>query len=462
MATEKNNYIVAKFGGTSVGSSLAIAKTAEIIIDKKLNLVIASATAGTTDELSEIAMTSSTLDWEKTEVKIAAIKKKHQTIAQQLEVSTICNEAIDSLVAELTTIASGQYYLKETTRRAIDRILSIGERLSTCLLAAAINKISNQQNATYLDARNVIITNSIHGNARPDQKLSQEKSDKLLLPILKKKSIIVTQGFIGRSSEGFTTTLGRGGSDFSAAIFAELIEAIELQIWTDVPGIATADPRIVKATKNIRDLHYEEAAELASAGAKILFPPTVIPAERANIPIRVLSTFQPDNEGTKISKNVTTRPLIRAVTAKKNQHLITVSTPFMSAGSSGFAAGVFGIFAKHQLPIDQITTSETSVAMTVNDKLFLEHEELFHELRGIGEIEFEHNLSVVSIIGNRINTSANLSYRAFKGLFDSGKDINVRMMLQGANKHVQAFVVADDDADSVVQILHKTLIEDET
>ncbi len=400
--------------------------------------------------------------WEKTEVKIAAIKKKHQTIAQQLEVSAICSETINSLVTELTTLANGQFYLKETTGRAIDRILSTGERLSTCLLTAALNKINGDNAATYLDARNVIITNNVHGNAHPDQKISQEKSDEILLPLLKNNKIVVTQGFIGRSNDGFTTTLGRGGSDFSAAVFAELIRAKELQIWTDVTGIATADPRVVRATRSIKDLHYEEAAELASAGAKILFPPTVVPAERANIPIRILSTFEPENEGTRISKNVTTRPLIRAVTAKKHQHLITVSTPFMSAGSSGFAAGVFGIFAKHQLPIDQITTSETSVAMTVKDKLFLEHENLFHELRDIGEVEFEHSLSVVSIVGNRINTSANLSYRAFKGLFDSGKDINVRMMLQGANKHVQAFVVSDDDADAVVQILHKTLIEEES
>jgi aspartate kinase len=263
----------------------------------------------------------------------------------------------------------------------------------------------------------------------------------------------VTQGFIGSDLQGNTTILGRGGSDYSAALFAEGISAHVLEIWTDVAGVATTDPRMVKEARIIPELTYSEAAEMAQYGAKILHPATIAPAVRKSIPVFVGSSFEKDLPGTWIKTSVDHRPSVRAITKRSAQALLTITTPSMY-NAYGFMSELFEVFGRHRVSVDCVTTSEISVAVTV-DNATLENQNFIRDLEKVGNIHVEAGYSLISLIGNELTRKAMIA----KIIFSTIDDVNVRMMSLGASSYNFNFLVKEDDSKAVIQKLHKALIE---
>ena len=281
-----------------------------------------------------------------------------------------------------------------------------------------------------IDARDFLVTDSTFNKAKPLLTDIKERCQILRDSLGQNPNqFYVSQGFIGKTIDGETTTLGRGGSDYSASIFGEALKAKEIQIWTDVAGIATTDPRICPEAKIIPEITFKEAAEMAIFGAKILHPTTLTPAKRASIPVFVGSSYEPDAPGTWIKEKSDHQPLVRGITKKDKQGLITVSNPVM-ANAHGFLAEIFNLFEQYDVSVDAITTSEISVAMTV-DMPILENKEFISKLETLGKIKIERNYTLVSIIGNKINTTSGIANKIFQGLGET----NVRMICQGASVH---------------------------
>lgn len=443
---------VLKFGGTSMGDAEAMKKSLAIAKEHNATIVVVSASSGTTDQLIEILEKSIESSWDECTELVAKIKKRHYEIAKNLGVDDEKTLAIiDHIIEEAEALVHGANLLKEVSPRTSDDFQSIGERLSSAILSRV-----DIENTVLVDARDCVKTDDSYGRAEPDLEATKEATQATLKPHNDK--IVITQGFIGMSPSGTTTTLGRGGSDYSAALLAEAIDADELHIWTDVSGVASTDPRIVEAATPIKDMSFQEAAEMANAGAKILYPPTMIPARRANIPVFVANTFAPDEGGTWIVDKPKETPLVRAITLKKDQCLVTLTTPKM-VQVYGFLAEVFAIFASHKVSVDQVTTSETSVSVTLDDYQ-VKHKKLFEQLEKHASVHIESDFAVVSLIGNGINTTAGLAKEMFQSVNPDDNDITIRMISQGASKHNVCIMVKKDQAQDTVKRLHKTFIEE--
>jgi aspartate kinase len=280
----------------------------------------------------------------------------------------------------------------------------------------------------------------------------------LLYPLLNEQ-VIVTQGFIGCDELGNTTTLGRGGSDYSAALLAEAVQASNLSIWTDVVGIFTTDPRITDQARSINEISFGEAAEMATFGAKILHPATLIPAMRQDSPVFVGSSKEPEAGGTRIQRQVDSNPTYRSIALRREQTLVTVKSPQM-LHASGFLAKVFTVLAKHQLSVDLITTSEISVALTFDNPhgstQALLTKAVVEELEQLCEVSVEHGLSLIAVIGNKIHGTKGVG----SSIFDKVNDFNIRMICHGASNHNLCFLVPEEDANQVVERLHDTLFID--
>ena len=451
-----NKLVVSKFGGTSMENAECMQRSAQVSINQKSNLIVVSATSGTTNLLIELAQTAEKKSWEETEFILKKIKENHLKIAADLKVTEIHLKMIHSLLTELTALAQGIYLLKDCSSKALDFLQSFGERLSSVLFTSALSdEITKTKTASlveWLDARSILKTDAQFGKAKPLTEPMISLAQTHLVPKIKTGVIYVTQGFIGETMDGKTTTLGRGGSDYSAALFAEAISADILEIWTDVPGIATTDPRLCSDAKSLKEISFQEASELATFGAKILHPATLIPAIRKNIPIFVGSSFDPEKNGTWVLKEVSEWPLVRALALRKKQILVTLSTPEM-LHSHGFLFGIFKIFNDHKVSIDAITTSEISVSLTLDDSTLL-NKKLIEDLSKTADVQIEDNLALVSLIGNNINHTAGLA----KKIFESISDINVRMICLGASKHNFCFLVKEEDGATVIQKLHRQFI----
>lgn len=442
--------LVAKFGGTSMKDNEAISRSIDISRSHKANVVVVSATSGTTNQLLKIADFCSTGDWSEASKLINEVIVKHKEIALKYHLTE--TEYLDSLYSELTTLAKGMSLLKEVSTKTLDRFQSIGERLSSYIMAHAWSTQYPGDNVEFLDARSIIKTNAYFGKAVPNIQLIKANCDKL-----DQNHIYVTQGFIGSSINGDTTTLGRGGSDYSAALFAEGLDADTLQIWTDVAGIATTDPRICPKAMPIREITFKEAGELATFGAKILHPTTLQPATRKGISVFVGSSYTPDQEGTWIKKSCDEQPLIRAMALKNDQALLTLSTPKMF-DTHGFLARVFAIFDRHEVSVDAITTSEISVAVTVEQSV-LNNKDFINDLETFGQLNIEEKLALVSLIGNNINHTPGLAMNIFGGMHDEENPINVRMICLGASKHNFCMVIDEEHAKEAIRRLHRKFIE---
>ncbi|KGJ89926.1 lysine-sensitive aspartokinase 3 [Colwellia psychrerythraea] len=447
-----SSLTVAKFGGTSVADFQAMLRCANIVkSDASNRLVVVSASAGVTNYL--VRLSQQNVSVEEQRAIIENIRSIQVNITQHLTavVETSLNQEIDNLLDALTQQAltqSLQYSTKTT-----DAILAFGEQLSSRIFAQVLQSID--VSGEYFNVQQVMKTNSLHGKAVVDIKQLSEQCTLLLAPKLKEK-VLVTQGFIGQDNKGQTTTLGRGGSDYSAALLAEALKGDNLSIWTDVVGIFTTDPRITDQARAIKEISFGEAAEMATFGAKILHPATLIPAMRCNIPVFVGSSKEPEQGGTQIKKKVDSNPTYRSIALRREQTLVTVKSPAM-LHASGFLAKVFTLLAKHELSVDLITTSEISVALTFDNPSgstqSLITNTVVAELEQLCEVSVEHGLSLVAVIGNGLTLAKGVG----QSIFETINDINVRLICHGASDNNLCFLVDESDANLVVEKLHNTL-----
>lgn len=449
--------IVSKFGGTSMGDADCMLRSAEVAFKQNSGMVVVSATSGTTNDLISLGKTAETQTWADCEKILSKVHDRHLKIASDLHISTQSKQALETLFDEMSSLAKGIHLLRDCSTKAMDALMSLGERMSSVLFAEAMGQVLKKHNSPkkseLLDVREVLRTDDSFGKAKPLTEVIASLCKNRLSYLREGKTVVVTQGYIGRTEEGMTTTLGRGGSDYSAAILAEGVAADILEIWTDVAGIATTDPRLCPKAQPIDEISFKEASELATFGAKVLHPATLLPAIRKNIPVFVGSSFDSGARGTWIRKEVDEYPLIRAMAMRKKQILVTLSTPEM-LHAHGFLFQIFKIFNDHKVSIDAITTSEISVSVTLDDSTLL-NKKLIVDLSEIADVQVEENLCLVSLIGNNINHTPGLG----KQIFEAISDINVRMICLGASKHNFCFLVNEDQGAEVILRLHETFIE---
>ncbi len=444
------NLIISKFGGTSVADYEAMLRCANIIKSDPANrLAIVSASSGVTNHLVRLSQPQLSNE-EQTDI-IQKISIIQFNITQHLDKEVELNEKVNLLLKQLAQHAQEQSL--NHSLRVADAILSYGEQFSSLIFAEVLCTIGVP--AKPFDVRQVMKTNSLFGKAVVDLSLLKEKSTELLQPVID-ECVVVSQGFIGQNEAGQTTTLGRGGSDYSAALLAEALNAKDLAIWTDVVGIFTTDPRITDQARAIKEISFGEAAEMATFGAKILHPATLIPAMRQNIPVFVGSSKAPEQGGTRIQKEVASTPTYRSIALRREQTLVTVKSPEM-LHASGFLANVFSVLAKHELSVDLITTSEISVALTFDNPQGSTQavitKAVVEELELLCEVKVEHGLSLVAVIGNNIHTTTGIG----NDIFDAVEGVNIRMICQGASSHNLCFLVPENDANKVVEKLHSSL-----
>ena len=447
-----SNLIVAKFGGTSVADFQAMTRCAEIVsANEKIRIVVVSASSGVTNYLVRLSLGN--LPTNERDAILQHIGDIEWQILKQLGDKPELALALEHLLQELADVAKNPEL--QNSMRLKDELLSFGERMSSLLFSEVLRQQGLR--ASNFDVRQVLRTDSSHGKATPEQATIKHLAETLIKPELA-HTVFVTQGFIGSDSEGHTTTLGRGGSDYSAALLAEGTEAESLQIWTDVDGIYTTDPRLTSAARPIPEISFDEAAEMATFGAKILHPATLIPAMRSDIRVFVGSSRQPEKGGTWIAWQTEHKPSYRAIALRKEQVLLTLKSPNM-LHATGFLAEVFAILARHKISVDLITTSEISVALTLdeptNGNTRLINERLLEELREIGEVEIEDNLSLVAVIGNHLKATGGVGGDVLSAL----EHYNLRMICHGASAHNVCFLVQSDDAQGIVEHLHQRLFD---
>ncbi|MEK6982947.1 MAG: lysine-sensitive aspartokinase 3 [Nanoarchaeota archaeon] len=434
--------IVMKFGGSSVGNAERIKNVANIVksfLDKK-PVVVVSAVAKITDALIKLAKECAEGKGNET---FEIIKSTHYEILQQLDMDkSLLTEDIDELSGLVREIQSS----KQLNNKISCRFQSFGERMSSKIVSMQLNKINAKAQA-FNSWQLGFITDSEFGGAEP----LDETYNNLKININKLNIVPVITGFIGKTDSGEITTLGRGGSDYTAAIVGAAIEAEEIQIWTDVDGIMSTDPKIVKNAKTILKVSFAEASELAYFGAKVLHPKTMLPAMRKNIPVKVLNSFNPSSKGTTIlNKADESKDIVKAIACKNNVTVIHIDSKRM-LGAYGFLARLFEIFDAHKKIVDVVATSEVSVSITVDDDDGLE--DFASELKEVADVSVENNKSIICVVGEGIKYTPGIAGRTFAAL--GNKNINIEMISSGASKINITFVVNAGDAEEAVKTLHQ-------
>ncbi|MBL54404.1 MAG: lysine-sensitive aspartokinase 3 [Pseudomonadota bacterium] len=447
-----NALTIAKFGGTSVANYAAMQNCAKIVAgNPATRIVVVSAAAGVTNYLVSLAHTPMTQ--EQINDTVQSIIDIELAILNALKDKANIEPKLNELLDELRSLASHEEILHRNDLK--DQLLSMGERMSSLMFSAVLAE-QNVQTLNF-DVRKVLRTDSEFGEAAPQIDAIAENAQKLLKPEIA-NAIVVTQGFVGADEEGRTTTLGRGGSDFTAALLAEGLDADVCEIWTDVTGVYTTDPRITPAAHPLPELSFEEAAEMATFGAKVLHPATMEPAVRKDIKVFVGSSKEPEKGGTWIVRDCEHEPSYRAITRRKEQVMVTVKTPKMMY-AQGFLQQVFAIIAKHKLSVDLVTTSEISVSFTLdnpaNSVAQRLNRETIAELETICDVKVEHGFDLVTVVGNHMQTGKGVSSRIFAAV----SDYNLRMICFGANPHNISFLVNESDSTEIVKVLHSELFE---
>ncbi|MBD6944751.1 lysine-sensitive aspartokinase 3 [Vibrio parahaemolyticus] len=446
-------FNVAKFGGTSVANFEAMSRCATIIENNpNTRLVVSSACSGVTNILVELA--NGVQDQEHRAELLKNLAEIHDSILAQLEDATEASSEVYGILDTVTSLAEAASIQANT--KLTDHLVACGELMSTHILAQLMRE--RGINAVRFDIREVLRTDDNFGRAEPNVEAITHLAQEKLIPLCL-DSVVITQGFIGSDEEGNTTTLGRGGSDYSAALIAEGVKASGLEIWTDVPGIYTTDPRIAPKASPIPEISFSEASEMANFGAKILHPSTLVPALRHDIPVFVGSSKEPEKGGTWIRHQVESSPLFRALALRCNQTMVTLRSANMFH-AYGFLAKVFEILAKHKISVDLITTSEISVSLTLDQtdtsggapQLPQAARE---ELEELCKVEVEHDLCLVALIGNKMSERKGYA----KQVFGTLEDLNLRMICYGASPHNLCFLVNESVAKQAIQKLHTELFE---
>lgn len=416
---------------------------------------VVSATSGTTNSLILAAETAKNGSLDDARAISAEISDRHIKLINEFfdlpeSVNSggvdVCVNHINKIIEVLDNYLLGIQTLGELSPKSMDAVSSIGERLSSFLLAECAKGIG--MNATWIDAAEIMKTDSDHGKATPDMQAIHERG-KQIVHHVENGRFPIMGGFYGSDQNGIITTLGRGGSDYSASIVGLVADAEAIEIWTDVSGMYTSDPRFVQHAFSIKELSFHEAAELAYFGAKVLHPATIQPAVEKDIPVYVKNTFEPNHPGTRIFSDADAESPVRAIAFKKDITVITVISSRMLL-AWGFLAKVFAIFEKHQVSVDLVSTSEVSISMTVDKKARLDA--IRKDLEDIATVKVYYNQALISLVGKNMMKSKGVAANAFEAL----SEFPIRMISQGSSDINLSVVVENEHAVEAVQALHDT------
>ncbi|MCC6591485.1 MAG: lysine-sensitive aspartokinase 3 [Bryobacterales bacterium] len=439
--------IVMKFGGSSVESRVAIDRVATIVAARagRHPIVVVSAMGKTTNRLLALADHAVRGDRDRA---LTALKELEQFT---IEEGGAVGGAVPALFQELAELVKGLAVLGELTPRSIDAISAFGERISSLIVAEAFRR--NGLDAVHADSREYIVTDERHTQAAPLYPETYDRLKTKLAPIASRQ-IVVMGGFIGSTRAGVTTTLGRGGSDFSASIIGAGVDAEEIQIWTDVDGMLTCDPRILPVGHRVRVISFSEAAELAYFGAKVLHPSTVLPAIDKNIPVLILNSRRPEVEGTRIvSQAVPAKNVFKSIACKLNITLVHIKSTRMLM-AHGYLRRIFEVFDRYQTSVDLLATSEISVSLTVDTTQYID--KIIQDLSEYAEVTVEEGSAIICLVGENIGMTPGIAGRVFASI----KDVNVRMISQGASNLNLSFVVDGGDLRKAVAALHDEFFSD--
>ncbi len=449
--------IIMKFGGTSVENARAMENVIEIVKREKGRqpIVVLSAIAGATNDLLQCAQNALEGKLDASIQVLNNLLERHVTIAENIiDDRPTYQQAIQFClrrIEELRNLCQGIAILGELTNRSLDAIASVGERMSSMILAEGMRQKGFA--AELVDARTFMVTDEHYASATPLFEHIDMKAPAILKPLISAGKIPVTQGFIGSTLKGVTTTLGRGGSDYSAAIIGAALDAEEIQIWTDVDGVLTADPRIAPKAQKLKIISFREASELAYFGAKVLHPSTILPAVRKNIPVVVVNSKNPESTGTRIVADPPkTNVPVKSIASKKGITVINIQSTRMLM-AHGFLESIFAVFNRHKTSVDLVSTSEVAVSLTIDSVEQLDN--IVAELKEFSEVAIYSKKAIVCIVGDQMNSTAGVADRIFGAL----RDINVMMISQGASEINMSLVIEEDRVNDAVKRLHKEFFE---
>jgi aspartate kinase len=441
--------IVMKFGGTSVESQEAITRVVNIVgrFENRRPIVVVSAMGKTTNKLLEAGREAAAGRREQALALVDDLRSHHMTDGLPLAGSAAAEleRFIRTHFEWLEELVKGLSVVGELSPRSTDAIASVGERLSSLIITFALGAAGIR--SQHVDSRRVITTDNRFTQAQP----LFDETDKLLYKTVRpiaEKNVVVMGGFIGSTKDGQTTTLGRGGSDYSASIIGAGVNAEEIQIWTDVDGMLTADPRIMRGGHRVKSISFAEAAEMAYFGAKVLHPATVVPAIEKNIPVLILNSRRPEVEGTRItSEPIPSRNAVKSISCKRDITIFNIRSTRMLM-VHGFLRRIFEVFDRHRTSVDMVSTSEVSVSLTVDNKENVSA--ITQDLREFAEVSTEDSQAIVCLVGENIRHTPGIAGRAFRVLGQK----NIRMISQGASLLNLGFVISDNDVKDCVAALH--------
>ena len=443
--------IVCKFGGTSVAEADAIERLIEII-RRRLDcqpVVVVSALAGVTDSLLTLAQQAGTAESAALDGAVANLVERHAQVARAVPG---CTAALESIVADAAELRRELASVQERGLfpAEFDIIASRGELWSSRIVAAAL--CGANVDAVWVDIRPIMVTDGRFTRATPYTQVLNKRTRDQIQPLALAGRVPVTQGFIGATATGVATTLGRGGSDFTAALLGAALGAERVEIWTDVDGLMTADPRIVSTARTLGAASYEEAAELATFGARLLHPATALPLVRAGIPIVVLNSRFPERPGTTIKPEARIERVgdspIRSISWKRGITVVNIRAPRM-LGTYGFLRALFEVFERHEKVVDVLASGEVSISLTIEDSTGMDA--LVRDLGELGEVRIEKERAIVAIVGIGLRNTPGLAARVFNAVWPA----NVEIISQGASAINMTFVVREQDGPDVVRRLHQ-------
>lgn len=447
--------IVCKFGGTSVGDAPAIRRLTSIVESRlrERPMVVVSALAGVTNALLHLLALTEAGDQAGLSRHITAIVDRHADLAREVQAGDEVGRQIGEDARQMADLLMDRAGVPPTDELT-DLVSGRGELWSSRLVAGALTAAGLP--GVWVDIRKMMITDARFTRATPDQAALAQRAGRLLPYLLEAGKVPVVQGFIGATTDGRPTTLGRGGSDLSASLLGAALRAERVEIWTDVDGIMTADPRIVPGARRLPVASHLEAAELAAFGAKVLHPSTQAPLVAARIPCVVLNSFKPDGPGTTIVSGVRPEPVghspVRSISCKSDVTVVNVRSP-VARGTAGFLRALFEIFERHDVTVDVIATSEVNVSVTIDDLTRLD--EVRRDLEILGEVSVFPRRAIVAVVGIGLRGTKGLAARIFSAV----ESVNVEVISQGASEINVTFVVREQDAAEAVRRLHAALIE---
>ena len=443
------DVVVLKFGGTSVEDAAAIQRLIGIVKSRlgAQPVLVVSALAKVTDQLLEAGNAASSGHLGAALAIVRNIYVRHEELADSLLSASAYGSLDRELRSDLQALESLLQDLelsRHFDRKAQDRLLSFGECFSSRLVSWAMNEAGLQ--VAHVDARRCIITDARHGQASPVWDVTNQRLRDTLTPLLQSGSVPVLGGFIASTLDGVPSTLGRGGSDFSAAIVAAAIGAARVEIWTDVDGVMTTDPKVCSDARVIRKLSFDEAADLAHFGAKVLHPATVAPAMRENIPVYVLNSRRPEGHGTEITARGSTGNRVSAITAKRNVVVLEIQS--RGGVDAALLNTVFGVLEQHTCSVDVMGTSVDRISVLVASNLALP--KIVEELRRVADVRWENHKALVCLVGENIRRQPEVASRVFATV----SDMDVRVLCQGASDGTLSFLVDESKAEESVRRLH--------